>query len=78
MADVNDWTVDTQNQNTIVLWASNATVKKLWAASTEIYNNVVVGNTTIADYAYPRTCNTRMCDTSARARVKARWLTHGH
>jgi hypothetical protein len=76
--DVNDWTVDTTNQNSIVLWASNATIKKLWASSIETYTNVAVGNTTIADYAYPRTCNHEVCDSSARARVEARWLAHGH
>jgi len=65
-SDTNDWIVDTSNQNSIIRWTSNATIKGLWAASDSVYSSVSVGNCSASDFDYPRTCdNHEMCNGNA-------------
>jgi hypothetical protein len=60
-SDSNDWIVDTANQNAIIEWRANATIKGLWAATDSVYAGVAVGNCSATDFAYPRTCNHEVC-----------------
>jgi len=60
-SSVQDWVV-APTTNELVSWTQNVTIRGMWILEDSKYSDIVLGNLTEADFAYPKFCNEHMCN----------------